>query len=178
LPDTSLVSIFTIIFLFRIFFVHEKYSDSVKLIREHLNFVISTKRIKKMDIKTPVSILGLVVASAFLTACCQQPQSQGGHPAAKSRANQAGNCHTHNDNAKRGTIRHCHPHVNGSNHTHNYGGQRQQVTQKQVTQRARTQNNYYYPSYDNSKRKGNYRGSVDGVIDPYAKNVMRDYRSY
>lgn len=126
-----------------------------------------------MEIKTPVSVIGLVFASAFLTACCQQPQASNGGGSG------GGNCHTHNTD--RGVIRHCHPHVNGSNHTHNYGG-------KKVTPRTnyrpqpnpKPQAKPYggYPSYYDSKKKGYYRGNVDSVIDPYAKNVMRDYRRY
>ena len=128
-----------------------------------------------MDIKTPTFIISLLISSVFLTACCQQPQSSGSNRGGTNK----GNCHTHNDNAKRGTIRHCHAYTN-VNHTHNYGNQRARVTPRaQVKPRPRPQPNYYYyPSYDNSKRKGNYRGSVDNVIDPYAKNVMRDYRRY
>lgn len=125
-----------------------------------------------MDIKTPASILGLIFASAFLTACCQQPKAHGGGGYSKANKSNSGNCHNHNDNAKRGTTRHCHAHANGNNHTHSYGNR------KATVQKKATNNDYRYPSYDNSKRKGNYRGSVDRVIDPYARNVMRDYREY
>ena len=127
-----------------------------------------------MDVKTPISIISVVFISALATGCCQQPQAHGGGATSGGK-----NCHTHSNNAKRGTTRHCHAHVNGSNHTHSYG-------QKKVAPRSNykprpqakppANNNYSYPTYYDTKKKGYYRGDVGSVIDPYAKDVLRDYR--
>ncbi len=130
-----------------------------------------------MDITTPISLSGILLASTLLTACCQQPQAYRGtqHRApARAHVQSGGNCHTHND-SKRGSIRHCHAYTN-VNHRHNYGN-----TQQRRAAPAKPQprnDNYTYPSYYDTKKKGYYRGDVGSVIDPYAKDVLRDYREF
>ncbi len=126
-----------------------------------------------MDITTSVSLPGIILVSTLLSACCQQQPSA--HNSGQPRAS-SGNCHTHNDNT-RATMRHCHAYSD-PHHKHNYGGGsvRKQVVKPQPQYQARP--SYDYPSYYDTKKKGYYRGEVDSVLDPYAKNVLRDYRNY
>ena len=132
-----------------------------------------------MDVRTPLSIISIVFISSLATACCQQPTAHRGGGGGGG----GGNCHTHTDNASRGTTRHCHAHVNGSNHTHTYGNKKAPPRSNYRPQpKPKPQNNNYnydnYPTYYDTKKKGYYRGDVGSVIDPYAKNVLRDYREY
>ena len=127
-----------------------------------------------MDITTSISLPSVIITSVLLSACCPQ---QIHHPK-PHRAAPSGNCHTHNNGAH-GTIRHCHPYTD-IRHRHNYGNARRPVVRPrpQPQPQYRAKPSYDYPSYYDTKKKGYYRGEVDSVLDPYAKNVMRDYREY
>lgn len=129
----------------------------------------------------------LALVSIVSAGCCSQTESYKGGVKSSQSARNVGNCHMHNDNASRGTTKHCHAHVNGNNHTHSYRSTHHVVQPKRsysakprVTQKAAppSGSHYDYSTKPASvQKKGYYRGSVDSVIDPYARGVLQEYRN-
>lgn len=122
-----------------------------------------------MKLKSPTLLAGILIGSFALTACCQHPGYTGG-----GSNQQAGNCHTHNENSARGSTRHCHPHKDGANHSHRYGqsaARNQQATYQQPKPYPRALS----PSV---KNKGYYKGTVGDMMNQNTRQALEQYRQY
>jgi hypothetical protein len=121
-----------------------------------------------MKLRSPLFLTGVLLSSFALSACCQQPGYSGG-----GSNQQAGNCHTHNENSAKGSTRHCHPHKNGANHSHRYG---QSAARQQPTYQAPAQ--YPRALSPTVKNKGYYKGTVGDMMHPTTRQALEQYRQY
>lgn len=131
-----------------------------------------------MKLKAPLTIAGVVLFGAFATGCSQQQTADSSQnvdssqnadtaPAATPAApaqQTGGNCHSHPENASRGTVKHCHP-FNDPNHHHTYGGG------------GNTGGANVADLQNRLKAKGYYKGSITGVMDDDTKAALQSYQA-